>query len=151
MTYFQIAFNAGYMAVWGKLVLLLHSIVVNTTKGTSNLTSPTDIPLHEVARKHADIEARTGSPRSDVSFGSQSKLPGTEMIEIVVEDQPHIRHRYRRGFGYLSIAALVPFIFAAVMGHWYPNAEHDANKAKGVAVLRSADFFLLSRIQWNES
>lgn len=145
MTYYQILFNAGYMAVLAKAIFLLRSILVNTTKGTES-NQPVSVPLEDVPSEPVEIEARDITPRSEVTFDSQSKLPASEMIETVVEDQPRMRRLYRQIFTILHIVGIVPFITAAVMGHLYPDAEHDPRKAKTVAKLRSVSGFAHSGV-----
>lgn len=138
------------MNIVGKLIFLLRSIVVNTTHGSfphslSNSTSGdagVAASLDDMPKESSpgNLEAQDLPRNPQEKFDSDSKLQGAmetvEVIPVQLEDQPRTRARYRRVFGLLSLAVVLPFPLAAVMGNWYPDAEHDAQKAKRVGTLR---------------
>ncbi|KIP06620.1 hypothetical protein PHLGIDRAFT_128189 [Phlebiopsis gigantea 11061_1 CR5-6] len=140
VTYFQVGFNAGYLAIWGKLAFLLRTVVVNSTKGTSPDSAGT--PMEELPRQ-SDIES-PALPSSAGPSDSKLKIVQTEELVIAVqepqkmyvEDQPRRRALYRKVLNIITPAMLLPFIIGAVMGNWYPDAETSASKAKTVEALR---------------
>ena len=118
--YWQITFNAGYLAMHGKIVSLLRCLVVKATEGVSSLAEQAD---------ESGDEKPDGKMQTDVLVSAA--------VPVEQEDQPKKRALYRRIFLLFALQALVPFVIGMLAGDDYPNAEIDATHASSVQTLRS--------------
>ncbi|EKM54315.1 uncharacterized protein PHACADRAFT_196746 [Phanerochaete carnosa HHB-10118-sp] len=137
--YWQMTFSANYIAMYGKLIVLLKSLVMDVLKPV-----PAPIVLQPGNfTQTADPEASTSFLHHSSQQDKYREVPSNESKTELVEREgdlaaAHKRKIFTRISTGLGLQALLPVLTGLVMSQLYVGAETNASKANIVRLLRFA-------------